>query len=99
MNKPISNVNGLTSYTVNSGEVINRGYNISLNLVPVKTRDFKWSLSTTISKTKNKLNTRPDAEQHELSDFLNGSALVKGQPVSTFYSYRFIGLSPVDRCV
>ena len=77
MNKPISNVNGLTSYTVNSGEVINRGYNISLNLVPVKTRDFKWSLSTTISKTKNKLNTRPDAEQHELSDFLNGSALVK----------------------
>ena len=96
MNKPISNVNGLTSYTVNSGEVINRGYNISLNLVPVKTRDFKWSLSTTISKTKNKLNTRPDAEQHELSDFLNGSALVKGQPVSTFYSYRFIGLSPVD---
>ena len=76
MNKPISNVNGLTSYTVNSGEVINRGYNISLNLVPVKTRDFKWSLSTTISKTKNKLNTRPDAEQHELSDFLNGSALV-----------------------
>ena len=51
MNKPISNVNGLTSYTVNSGEVINRGYNISLNLVPVKTRDFKWSLSTTRSKT------------------------------------------------
>lgn len=58
MNKPISNVNGLTSYTVNSGEVINRGYNISLNLVPVKTRDFKWSLSTTISKTKTLLSRK-----------------------------------------
>ena len=67
MNKPISNVNGLTSYTVNSGEVINRGYNISLNLVPVKTRDFKWSLSTTISKTKNKLNTRPDSMNFPIS--------------------------------
>jgi len=96
MNKPISNVNGLNSYVINSGEILNTGYNISFNLVPVKTRDFKWSLSTMISKTKNKLNTQPNAEVHELSDFLTGTALVKGKAVSTFYSYRFVGLNPLD---
>lgn len=96
MNKPISNVNGLNSYVINSGEILNTGYNISLNLVPVKTRDFKWSLSTMISKTKNKLNSQPNAELHELSDFLTGTALVKGKAVSTFYSYRFVGLNPLD---
>lgn len=96
MNKPISNVNGLNSYVINSGEILNSGYNFSLNLVPVKVGDFKWSFSTMISKTKNRLNTRPDAEVHELSDFLNGTALVKNQAVSTFYSYRFVGLHPLN---
>ena len=96
MNKPISSVNGQNSYVINSGEILNIGYNVSLNLVPVKTNNFKWSFSTMISKTKNKLNTQPNADVHELSDFLTGTALVKGKAVSTFYSYRFVGLNPLD---
>lgn len=36
------------------------------------------------------------AEQFELNNFLNGTALVKGKPVGTFYSYKFVGLNPTN---
>ena len=42
------------------------------------------------------METAPGAETYELSDFLNGTAVIKNQPVGTFYSYKFVTLSPVD---
>lgn len=96
LSKPISSVNGLNQYVVNSGNVENQGYSIAVTLSPVKTSDFKWTLSTYFSDSFNKLKTKPGAEQYELSNFLNGTALVKGKSVGTFYSYKFIGLNPID---
>lgn len=96
LSKPISSVNGLNQYVVNSGNVENQGYSIAVTLSPVKTSDFKWTLSTYFSDSFNKLKTKPGAEQYELSNFLNGTALVKGKSVGTFYSYKFVGLNPID---
>lgn len=96
LSKPISTVNGRSQYIVNSGNVRNSGYSISATVTPVVIRDFKWTLSTYFSKAFNKLKTKPGAEQYELNNFLNGTALVKGKPVGTFYSYKFIGLNPED---
>ena len=96
MNKTISEVNGFTSYVVNSGDITNQGFNITLTATPVKTKDFYWILSGNMSKIYNKVTTRPGAESYELNDFLTGKAIVEGMPVGTFYSYRFMGLSPVD---
>ncbi|MBC5622886.1 SusC/RagA family TonB-linked outer membrane protein [Butyricimonas sp. NSJ-56] len=96
LSKPISTVNGRNQYVVNSGNVRNSGYSIGATITPVVIRDFKWTLSTYFSKTFNKLKTKPGAEQYELSNFLSGTALVKGKPVGTFYSYKFIGLNPED---
>lgn len=96
MNKTISDVNGFTSYVVNSGVITNQGFNITLTATPVKTKDFYWILSGNMSKIYNKVTTRPGAESYELNDFLTGKAVVEGMPVGTFYSYRFMGLSPVD---
>ena len=96
MNKTISEVNGFTSYVVNSGDITNQGFNITLTATPIKTKDFYWILSGNMSKIYNKVTTRPGAESYELNDFLTGKAVVEGMPVGTFYSYRFMGLSPVD---
>lgn len=30
------------------------------------------------------------------NDFLNGTGVVKGKAIGTFYSYKYVGLSPVD---
>lgn len=96
MDKTISDVNGYKSYVVNSGTVTNRGYNVNLTTVPVKTNAFRWILSGSLSKIENEMQTAPGTETYELSDFLNGTAIVKGQPVGTFYSYKFLGLNPLN---
>ena len=96
MNKPISDVNGFDSYVVNSGTVVNKGYSVNVTAVPVKTRYFNWMISASLSKIMNEMKTAPGKDTYELQDFLNGTAIVKGQPIGTFYSYRFVGLSPVD---
>ena len=96
MSKTIADINGYTSYVVNSGNIINSGYNFTLTATPVKLKDFYWIFSGNLSKVFNKVETAPGAETYELSDFLTGSAVVEGQPVGTFYSYKFLGLSPID---
>lgn len=95
MAKNISRVNGLDAYTVNSGEIINKGYNVSLTVSPVNTSKVRWMLSTSISKSHNRIQSRPSTDEYDLSNFLNGTVIAKGEAVNTFYSYKYRGLSPV----
>lgn len=94
--KDISTVNGVSSYYVNSGDITNKGFSLSITAMPVRIANFDWTLSTSFSKVYNKLQTLPGQDQYGLSNYLNGSALIEGRPVGTFYSYKFIGLSPKD---
>lgn len=96
MTKTISTVNGYESYVVNGGDIDNTGYSFGITGRPVNTRDWQWTISTNFSRAINKIKSLPAGESYELNDFLNGNAIVKGQPVGTFYSYKFLGLSPVD---
>lgn len=96
MDKEISGVNGRTSYTVNGGEILNKGYNVSLTLSPVRSDKIRWSLSTSISKTFNRVETTPSTDEYNVDNFLDGTVIVEGEPVNTFFSYKFKGLSPVD---
>lgn len=96
MNKTISSVNGQQTYVINSGEIRNSGFSVDLTASPVSTSDFRWTVSTSLSRVFNEMNTQPGAEQYELGDFLSGNALTKDHAVGTFYSYRFMGLNPED---
>lgn len=96
MTKTISTINGYSSYVVNGGDIDNDGYSIAITGRILDSRDWQWSITTNFSRTINRIRTNPDGESYELSDFLNGTAIVKGKSVGTFYSYKFIGLSPVD---
>ena len=73
--------------------MLNKGFSISLNGYPVKTKNFRWYMSTYYSVNLNKVQT-DDARNYNLNDYLNGTAVVSGQPISTFYSYKFLGLNP-----
>ena len=96
MTKKVSSVNGVSSYVINGGDVTNKGYSFDITYNAIRNKDFRWSLSTSISKVINSIDSRPDAQTYDLNDFLTGSALVQGKAVNTFYSYKFLGLSPVD---
>lgn len=94
LTKTVSSVNGVSEYLVNSGNISNNGYSLAVTAIPIRTKDFDWIVSTSFSKIFNKLETLPGEDQYELSDFLNGTALIKGKPIGTFYSYKFVGLNP-----
>lgn len=96
MTKKVSSVNGVSSYVINGGDVTNKGYSFDITYNAIRTKDFRWTLSTSISKVINSVDSRPDSQTYDLSDFLNGTAIVEGKSVNTFYSYKFIGLSPID---
>lgn len=96
MSKRISTVNGIGSYIINGGDITNKGYSFDITATPIQTKDFRWTLSTSISKILNTMDSRPEAQTYDLNDFLNGAALVEGKSVNTFYSYRFLGQSPID---
>lgn len=96
MTKTISTVNGMRSYTVNGGDIDNDGWSVDLTYTPIQNKDWRWTVSTTFSREINRIRTNPDGESYELSDFLSGNAVVKGQAIGTFYSYRFLGLNPLN---
>ncbi len=96
LEKTISDVNGYESYIINSGTITNKGYNVTWSATPVKLKDFYWILSGNVSKVFNDIKTAPGAETYELSDFLSGTAVVQGHSIGTIWSYKFLGLSPID---
>ena len=96
MSKTISTVNGYETYVINGGDIDNDGYSVGVTVRPIDTGDWQWSISTNFSRAINRIKSLPGGESYELNDFLNGSAIVRDKPVGTFYSYRYLGLSPVD---
>ncbi|QIH35707.1 SusC/RagA family TonB-linked outer membrane protein [Sphingobacterium sp. DR205] len=58
---------------VNVGEIQNRGVEIGLNLVPVRTSSFNWNLDFNFAKNKQKVNElAPGLTQYSLASGYNG---------------------------
>ncbi|WP_255469444.1 SusC/RagA family TonB-linked outer membrane protein [Butyricimonas hominis] len=89
----VSTVNGLSNYTMNSGDLKNDGYSIALQVKPIKTKDFQWLFSTQYSGNMNKVESET-VEVYTIDDYLNGTAIINGTAIGSFYSYKFLGLSP-----
>lgn len=53
--KNISRASGFSSMYVNQGNVLNRGFELSVDAVPVKKGDFEWSLGGNISLNRNRI--------------------------------------------
>jgi len=82
--------NGMASAIVLGSRVENKGYDLIVNIVPVRTKDFTWQFSVNTGLTRNKLfnNDRVNTR----ADYLNGTAIETGEAYSTFYSYAYNGL-------
>ena len=92
-NKEVPYENGTTSMYMNSGDMRNRGWDLALSFVPVRTKDFVWSLSTSFSGNNNKVNSRVE-EKGDWKDAVSGKMNKKGYPVGAFWAFRFTGLNP-----
>lgn len=89
----VSSVNGLYAYQMNGGDLKNDGYSISLSAKPIKTENFEWQFSTYYSGNLNEVRSET-VETYTLADYMNGTALLDGEAIGSFYSYKFLGLNP-----
>jgi len=56
----VAATSGFTSKVVNFGTVENKGIELQVTLIPVKTKDFTWDLAWTFSNNRNKVLELPD---------------------------------------
>lgn len=110
LTKTISEINGIRQYVVNGGVLQNQGVELSLSFTPIdhaniggKGRGFVWRFDPQIGEVLNKvinraINNKTHVLRDEITynDFLSGDIELSNKPISTFYSYKFKGLSSKD---
>ena len=84
---------GTTSMYVNDGEVSNQGWDLSFTVIPIRTKDFMWSLGTSFSGNSN--NVKSEVEKNGTwKHATDGSIAKAGYPVGSFWAFKFTGLDP-----
>lgn len=96
VNQPIALEYGRDGTEVNGGRINNSGVEYTLNITPIRTKDWAWTLGFNSSKNWNKAKTRSVSEI-TMRDYLSGSSdkvLKEGYAVSSFWSFDFKGVNP-----
>jgi len=84
---PIDPATGYTTRTSNIGKIRNKGYEVTLGLIPIKTKELTWQINTTYTKNDEKLESLPP----KLGNKINiggtnriGLVAVVGQPLGVY---------------
>ena len=79
---------GFASRYENIGTMNNKGIELSLKGVPVKSKDLSWIVSGTFSKNKNVVNDIP-GDQVTLHNTFGIVRAINGQPLGVHYGYYY----------
>ena len=86
---------GFSTLALNGGRVKNKGFEFTLNITPVQTKDWSWTVGLNSSRNWNTAND-VDSGLKQVYDFIHGASgriLKQGYPLSGFWSYSFKGLN------
>lgn len=89
----ISGATGYTTQIINAGNVENKGVELSLNLVPVKTQNFNWNLNLNWTKINNKVISLHGSTENILLGGFQGNVTlnaVVGQPFGVLKGTDYI---------
>ena len=91
---PQAGTTGFKNVTANSGQVVDKGFEVQLNSRNIKTTSFSWTSSFNISFLKNRIkNLAVDGQL--ISSYNDGAPthiLKIGQPIGTFIGVKFAGV-------
>ncbi|MBD1394736.1 TonB-dependent receptor [Mucilaginibacter sp. ZB1P21] len=94
LNAPLPETSGFTSVFKNIGQLENKGLELTINTVNVKSDNFTWNSSFNISFLANKILALGSANDDIFLDptFLSQFNLMRvGQPAGSFYGYKVLG--------
>ncbi|WP_294141438.1 SusC/RagA family TonB-linked outer membrane protein [uncultured Sanguibacteroides sp.] len=89
VHKTLAPSTGADYVSINDGDVENKGWELSFSLVPIRTKEVTWSLSFNTSKNYNKVSRAGEKKNTTVEDYINGSLVVNGKALDSFYSYQF----------
>ena len=98
VNQAIALEYGRVGTEINGGRIVNSGVEYTLNITPIRTKDWAWTIGFNSSKNWNKAKTQSISEI-SLQDYISGSSdkvLKEGFAISSFWSYDFKRLNAVD---
>ena len=93
----------VNTLTANVGKMRNRGFEITINAVPIQTKDWNWSTSLNFSHNQNEVLkitsdefNKTTLDQYDphlpgLSQGCNTQRIVEGKPIGSFYLWDWAG--------
>ncbi|MDH7444509.1 SusC/RagA family TonB-linked outer membrane protein [Aquimarina sp. 2201CG14-23] len=88
-NQPLPGTSGFTSIVRNIGEIVNKGYEISLTANLFSKPTFSWSMTGLFTQNKNEITSLPSG------DIIDGiNILRENKPLSSFYLFEYAGVDP-----
>lgn len=94
----VSTATGYNSFVLNAGTIENKGLEIAINGIPVKTRDFSWNISVNYTRNRNtvvelyKDATGQSAKNLQMANFQGGVSInaTVGQPMGQLRGKDFV---------
>lgn len=91
MRLPLKNTSSIGYYWGNSGELTNKGFEVTAKVNVLDSRLFKWETNFNFSKYKNEITALPGGTVD--TEILGAEIQSKvGQPASVFYGYKSLGV-------
>lgn len=92
LNRPLPTTTGFNSITQNIGEMVNKGFEVSINSDVVRSKNVTWNLAVNFSRNINKI-TKLVTD----APIPNGlTRFIVGKPKDTYYMVRWAGVDPTN---
>jgi len=92
LSSQIPNMTGYPVFTTNVGSVNNKGVEITLNTVNVKTGGFEWGTTFTFAKNNNKITDLMDIDGDGIGDDDPSNRRFIGKPMFSYLDYVWDGI-------
>ena len=84
---------GVSSQLQNIGNVVNRGFEVSLDFTPIRNKRLLWNIQGNLGYNKNEVTSLGDYEELNVNSY---TILRKGESVGSFYGLVFDGVVQAD---
>jgi TonB-linked SusC/RagA family outer membrane protein len=97
--------NGINSVAINGAGIVNKGYELNINVVPIKSFKWNWNIGFLFGRNYSKILESAFADPSAVTvtpgkgfysgihSYLYGNVIREGLDPNTFYAYKFTGLS------
>jgi TonB-dependent starch-binding outer membrane protein SusC len=93
LNEPLSATSGFTTILRNAGSMYNRGVEITVNVSPVQTKDFRWNINFNIALNKNQITSISAGQNQILSGAFSRRV---GYDFQTYFVRLWAGVDPAN---